>query len=274
MTDAVAAGQQTAAEKGEQLRSKIDEARGRLQDQVAKSASAAKDKIADTTPAVHAAVDKAADATKSGVEAAPARLRTRSTSSPRRPQSLTDAAADAADAAPTPARRHVPSPGGLGARSARGTLRTGFPARRGAGSFAERKHVHSLREVDRLTVYGEKHKKTGVRKRVGRLVDVLFHPSEPRVVGFTVERPDLLLMIRRADRYVALDRAEILDDRVVVDGTDAWGSAGRQAARASSGSGPSSGSACRFAPSRARRSAQVRDAHFDEAGRAPRFDSG
>jgi gas vesicle protein len=70
VTDAVAAGQQTAAEKGEQLRSKIDEARGRLQDQVAKSASGAKDKLAETTPAVHAGIDKAADATKSGVEAA------------------------------------------------------------------------------------------------------------------------------------------------------------------------------------------------------------
>jgi uncharacterized protein YrrD len=85
--------------------------------------------------------------------------------------------------------------------------------------------VHSLREVDRLTVYGEKHKKTGVRKRVGRLVDVLFHPSEPYVVGFTVEQPDLLMMIRRADRFVALDRTEILDDRVVVNGPDAWGRA-------------------------------------------------
>ncbi len=70
VTDAVAAGQQTAAEKGEQLRSKIDEARGRLQDQVAKSATATKDKIAETTPAVHASIDRAADATKSGVEAA------------------------------------------------------------------------------------------------------------------------------------------------------------------------------------------------------------
>jgi len=70
VSSAVAAGQQTASEKGEQLRAKIDEARGRLQDQVAQSASAAKDKIADTTPAVHAAVDKAADATKAGVGAA------------------------------------------------------------------------------------------------------------------------------------------------------------------------------------------------------------
>ena len=102
---------------------------------------------------------------------------------------------------------------------------TGFPARWGAGSFAERKHVRSLRQVDRLTVYGEKHKRTGVRKRVGRLVDVLFHPSDSRVVGFVVERPDLLLMIRRSDRFVALDRAEVFDDRVVVDGPAAWGGA-------------------------------------------------
>ena len=50
VTDAVAAGQQTAAEKGEQLRSKIDEARGRLQDQVAKSASG-DDASADAAPA-------------------------------------------------------------------------------------------------------------------------------------------------------------------------------------------------------------------------------
>ncbi len=85
--------------------------------------------------------------------------------------------------------------------------------------------MHSLREVDRLAVYGEKHKKTGARKRVGRLIDVLFHPSEPRVVGFTVERPDFLLMIQRSDRFVALDRTEILDDRVVVNGPDAWGRA-------------------------------------------------
>lgn len=83
--------------------------------------------------------------------------------------------------------------------------------------------MRSLREMDRLAVYGEKHKKTGVRKRIGRVVEVLFHPSEPRVVGFTIERPDILLMVRRNDRYVALDRAEILEDRVHVGGSSAWG---------------------------------------------------
>lgn len=83
--------------------------------------------------------------------------------------------------------------------------------------------MRTLREVDRLAVYGEKNKKTGARKRVGRVVDVLFHPAESRVVGFTVELPDILLMVRRNDRYVALDRTEVLEDRVHVDGKAAWG---------------------------------------------------
>jgi gas vesicle protein len=67
---AVDSGKQTASDKSEQLRAKIDEARGRLQDQVSKSAEVARDKIADTTPAVKGAVDKAAEGTKSGVDAA------------------------------------------------------------------------------------------------------------------------------------------------------------------------------------------------------------
>jgi gas vesicle protein len=70
VASAVDTGRQTATEKSEQLRSKIDEARGRLQDQVAKSAEVARDKIADTTPAVKGAVDKAAEGTKGGVDAA------------------------------------------------------------------------------------------------------------------------------------------------------------------------------------------------------------
>ncbi len=99
VTGAVAAGQQTAAEKGEQLRSKIDEARSRLQDQVAKSAAGAKDKIAETTPAVHDAVDKAAGATKSGVEAASGKAQDTLDFVAKKAAVATDAAADAADSA-------------------------------------------------------------------------------------------------------------------------------------------------------------------------------
>jgi uncharacterized protein YrrD len=74
-----------------------------------------------------------------------------------------------------------------------------------------------------LPVYGEKSKRDGTRKRVGKLIDVLFHPDKPVVVGFVVERPDILFLIRRKDLIVALDRTRILDGRVLVDGQKAWG---------------------------------------------------
>lgn len=68
VTEAVDVGTVTANEKGEQLKAKIDEARARLQEQVAKSAETAKGKVAESTPAVKDAVDKAAAGTKSGVD--------------------------------------------------------------------------------------------------------------------------------------------------------------------------------------------------------------
>lgn len=73
VTEVVATTKDTAAEKGEELRAKIDEARGRLQEQVAKSAEAAKGKVAETTPVVKESVDKVADATKGGVDVASAK---------------------------------------------------------------------------------------------------------------------------------------------------------------------------------------------------------
>jgi gas vesicle protein len=73
VTEVVDSGTATAGEKSEQLKVKIDEARARLQEQVAKSAEAAKGKITEATPAVKDAVDKAAAGTKSGVDIAASR---------------------------------------------------------------------------------------------------------------------------------------------------------------------------------------------------------
>jgi gas vesicle protein len=70
VTEVYGTGMQSASEKSEELRAKIDEARVRLQEQVSKSAEDAKGKLAETTPAVHNAVDRAAEATKSGVTVA------------------------------------------------------------------------------------------------------------------------------------------------------------------------------------------------------------
>ena len=72
VSEAVDVGKVTAEEKSEQLRAKIDDARSRLQEQVAKSAEVARDKVTESTPAVKDAVSKAAESTKAGVDKAAA----------------------------------------------------------------------------------------------------------------------------------------------------------------------------------------------------------
>jgi gas vesicle protein len=73
VTEVYSVGKEKAAESTEQLRTKIDEARGRLQEQVAKTAEGTKEKLGDVVPAAQNAVDKAAEATKGGLGAAGAK---------------------------------------------------------------------------------------------------------------------------------------------------------------------------------------------------------
>lgn len=80
----------------------------------------------------------------------------------------------------------------------------------------------TLLQLDRTVVYGDPKKRSGERPRIGRIGDVLFHPDEPRVVGYTVERSDLAMMIERKDRTLALDRTELVDGSIQVDGSHAW----------------------------------------------------
>lgn len=54
-------------------------------------------------------------------------------------------------------------------------------------------------------------------KRVGKVYRFVFHPTEKRVVGFLVKRPDLLLMFHRKDSFVALDGFRIEDGRVMIN---------------------------------------------------------
>jgi len=83
----------------------------------------------------------------------------------------------------------------------------------------------SIREVDRLRVLGEPNKKTGVRRKVGTVGYALFHPTELRLVGYSVQRSDLALMIERKDRYVALDRVVVVDGELHTHGKAVWDSA-------------------------------------------------
>jgi len=66
-------GKEKVAEQSDQLRVKIDDARGRLQEQVAKSAEGAKTKVNDFVPVAESAVDKAAEKTKGAVVTAGAK---------------------------------------------------------------------------------------------------------------------------------------------------------------------------------------------------------
>lgn len=67
-------------------------------------------------------------------------------------------------------------------------------------------------------------------KRIGRVHHFVFHPTEKRVVGFTVKRPDAALMFHRKDAFVGLGRFTIEDNTVVVaDRPDAMDKAARKA---------------------------------------------
>ena len=54
------------------------------------------------------------------------------------------------------------------------------------------------------------------RKRLGKVQHFVFHPEECRVMGFTVRRPDKLLMFKRKDVFVQLKGFDIENGSLVV----------------------------------------------------------
>ncbi|MCL2889269.1 MAG: PRC-barrel domain-containing protein, partial [Eggerthellaceae bacterium] len=57
--------------------------------------------------------------------------------------------------------------------------------------------------------------KRGTR-RIGKVRRFVFHPSEKKVVGFIIKRPDFLWMFRRKDRFVSLDGFDMIDGQVCI----------------------------------------------------------
>lgn len=68
---------------------------------------------------------------------------------------------------------------------------------------------------DLMGVRVEHAKKPG--KRVGRVRHFIFHPSECKIVGFVVKRPDVALMFHRSDIFVALDGYQVSDGVVMIN---------------------------------------------------------
>lgn len=59
-------------------------------------------------------------------------------------------------------------------------------------------------------------------KKMGRVRACVFHPHQPRCVGFLVKRPDVALMFHRSDMFVAIDGFELVDGvPLVSDGPSA-----------------------------------------------------
>lgn len=78
--------------------------------------------------------------------------------------------------------------------------------------------MYSIKNVRKARVY-IKNKKGKVHK-LGRAYVTVFHPSKPQAVGVLVKRPDLLLMIKRSDWFVAFDSLKASDGNFLVDGTN------------------------------------------------------
>ncbi|MCL2825883.1 MAG: PRC-barrel domain-containing protein [Eggerthellaceae bacterium] len=57
--------------------------------------------------------------------------------------------------------------------------------------------------------------KSGTR-RIGKVRRFVFHPTEKRVIGFIVKRPDFLWMFRRRDKFVSIDGYDMVDGRVCI----------------------------------------------------------
>ncbi|MEE8716411.1 MAG: PRC-barrel domain-containing protein [Coriobacteriales bacterium] len=90
----------------------------------------------------------------------------------------------------------------------------------------------TIKQVRKLKVYrrpkpGKEYTKDGMPRRgrkIGKLYQTVFDPTGMRVVGFVVRRPDLLLMFKRPEKFLALDSAEFDDDDVLYakNGSDSW----------------------------------------------------
>ncbi|MBQ6391640.1 MAG: PRC-barrel domain-containing protein [Eggerthellaceae bacterium] len=53
-------------------------------------------------------------------------------------------------------------------------------------------------------------------KKIGKVYRFVFHPSEKRVVGILVRRPDAALMFHRKDLFVALNGFHVEDGQIIV----------------------------------------------------------
>ncbi len=65
--------------------------------------------------------------------------------------------------------------------------------------------------------------KKGQVKKYGKVRSLVLHPTRPKVVGILIQRPDLLLMKKRDDRFASFDRLTAHEAGYVADtAADSW----------------------------------------------------
>ena len=77
--------------------------------------------------------------------------------------------------------------------------------------------VLNVSELLNKKAYVPHKKKEDSYRRIGKVRRFVFHPTEKRVIGFIVKRPDMALMFHRSDLFVAIDRAEFVEGGVIID---------------------------------------------------------
>lgn len=75
------------------------------------------------------------------------------------------------------------------------------------------KKSYSTKELTDVRVIGGK---SGT-KRIGKVRRFVFHPTEKRLIGLIVKRPDLLWMFHRKDLFVSLGGYDLVDGRVALN---------------------------------------------------------
>lgn len=76
-----------------------------------------------------------------------------------------------------------------------------------------KKESYRVSELRKLPV----HEVRKPKKRIGKVHSFIFHPHKRRLVGFTVKRPDIALMMHRPELFVAFDRFDIEEGIVLID---------------------------------------------------------
>ena len=77
----------------------------------------------------------------------------------------------------------------------------------------------SIGELLNKKVFVAHKKKEDTYRRIGKVRRFVFHPTEKRVIGFIMKRPDMALMFHRPDQFVAIDRIEPSDLTELADPT-------------------------------------------------------